>query len=544
MQAAKEKLKYWQRLRHDLERARLLIELLRKREKLKREQVKVEQVAMELRLTPLTVLLRSVLDQLQEKDPARIFAQPVSLKEVPDYLDHIKHPMDFATMRKRLEAQGYKNLHEFEEDFDLIVDNCMKYNARDTVFYRAAVRLRDQGGVVLRQARREVDSIGLEEASGMHLPERPVAVPRRPFSWEDVDRLLDPANRAHLGMEEQLRELLDMLDLTCAMKSSGSRSKRAKLLKKEIALLRNKLSQQHSQPPPAGSGTGSFEEDGTPLGLETSEEVLPRLETLLQPRKRSRSTCGDSEVEEESPGKRLDTGLTNGFGGARSEQEPGSGPGRKTAPRRRCASESSISSSNSPLCDSSFSAPKCGRGKPALVRRHTLEDRSELISCIENGNYAKAARIAAEVGQNGMWISTEAAASVLEPLKVVWAKCSGYPSYPALIIDPKMPRVPGHHNGVTIPAPPLDVLKIGEHMQTKSDEKLFLVLFFDNKRSWQWLPKSKMVPLGIDETIDKLKMMEGRNSSIRKAVRIAFDRAMNHLSRVHGEPASDLSDID
>ncbi|XP_006157659.2 bromodomain-containing protein 1 isoform X2 [Tupaia chinensis] len=544
VKAAKEKLQYWQRLRHDLERARLLIELLRKREKLKREQVKVEQMAMELRLTPLAVLLRSVLDQLQEKDPARIFAQPVSLKEVPDYLDHIKHPMDFATMRKRLEAQGYKNLHEFEEDFDLIVDNCMRYNAKDTVFYRAAVRLRDQGGVVLRQARRQVDSIGLEEASGMHLPERPAAAPRRPFSWEDVDRLLDPANRAHLGLEEQLRELLEKLDLTYAMKSSGSRSKRAKLLRKEIALLRNKLSQQHSQPPAAGSGTGGLEEDSAPLGLEAPEEVLPRLETLLQPRKRSRSTCGDSEAEEESPGKRLDTGLANGFGGARSEQDLGSGPGRRAPPRRRCASESSISSSSSPLCDPSFSTPRCGRGKPALVRRHTLEDRSELISCIENGNYAKAARIAAEVGQNSMWISPGAAASVLEPLKVVWAKCTGTCTCPRQIIDPKMPRVAGHHNGVTIPAPPLDVLKIGEHMQTKSDEKLFLVLFFDNKRSWQWLPKSKMVPLGVDEAIDKLKMMEGRSSGIRKAVRVAFDRAMNHLSRVHGEPASDLSDID
>ncbi|XP_012412030.1 bromodomain-containing protein 1 isoform X1 [Trichechus manatus latirostris] len=674
MKAAKEKLKYWQRLRHDLERARLLIELLRKREKLKREQVKAEQRAMELRLTPFTVLLRSVLDQLQEKDPARIFAQPVSLKEVPDYLDHITHPMDFATMRKRLEAQGYRTLTEFEEDFNLIVDNCMKYNAKDTVFYRAAVRLRDQGGVVLRQTRRHVDSVGFEEATGMHLPERPPAAPPRPFSWEDVDRLLNPANRVHMALEDQLRELLDKLDLTCSMKSSGSRSKRAKLLKKEIALLRNKLSQQPSQPPrPAESGIGSFEEDGAPLeqeagdagdksppklepsdalplpsDSETNSEpptlkpvelnpeqsklfkrvtfgneahspcsqsalahghpaapspasggavpaapalaepssdvnrrtsvlfcksksvsppksakntetqptspqlgtktflsvVLPRLETLLQPRKRSRSTCGDSEAEEEAPGKRLDTGLTNGFGGTRGEQELGSALGRKAAPRRRCASESSISSSNSLLCDASFSTPKCGRGKPALVRRHTLEDRSELISCIENGNYAKAARIAAEVGQNSMWISTDAAASALEPLKVVWAKCSGYPSYPALIIDPKMPRVPGHHNGVTIPAPPLDVLKIGEHMQTKSDEKLFLVLFFDNKRSWQWLPKSKMVPLGIDETIDKLKMMEGRNSSIRKAVRIAFDRAMNHLSRVHGEPVSDLSDID
>ncbi|XP_036616023.1 bromodomain-containing protein 1 isoform X2 [Trichosurus vulpecula] len=593
IQALKEKLKYWQRLRHDLERARLLVELIRKREKLKREQVKVEQVALELQLTPFTVLLRSVLDQLQEKDPARIFAQPVNLKEVPDYLDHIKHPMDFATMRKRLDAQGYRDLNEFEEDFHLIIDNCMKYNAKDTIFYRAAVRLRDQGGLVLRQTRRDAEGVGFDHETGMHLPERPQLEPPRPFSWEDVDRLLNPANRAHMSLEEQLKELLDKLDLTCSMKSSGSRSKRAKLLKKEIAVIRNKLSQPNSQPPPLESGIGSFEEEGAPLEQEADEEVsavaesstdvnrrtsvlfcksksvsppkpakttetqptspqlgtktflsvvLPRLETLLQPRKRSRSACGDSEADEESPGKRLDTGLSNGFGGEAKEPEPDDGPGRRVEPRRRCASESSISSSNSLLCNSSL--PKCGKGKPALIRRHTLEDRSELISCIENGNYAKAARIAAEVGQNSMWISTDAAASVLEPLKVVWAKCSGYPSYPALIIDPQMPRVAGHHNGVTIPAPPLDVLKVGEQMQTKADEKLFLVLFFDNKRSWQWLPKSKMVPLGIDETIDKLKMMEGRNSSIRKAVRIAFDRATNHLSRVHGDPVSDFSDID
>ncbi|XP_009997752.1 PREDICTED: bromodomain-containing protein 1 isoform X2 [Chaetura pelagica] len=544
MQALKEKLKYWQRLRHDLERARLLIELIRKREKLKREQVKIEQVAMELQLTPFTVLLRSVLDQLQEKDSARIFAQPVNLKEVPDYLDHIKHPMDFSTMRKRLDAQGYKNLSEFEEDFNLIIDNCMKYNAKDTIFYRAAVRLRDQGGVVLRQARRDAEGIGYNNETGMHLPERPKLESPQPFSWEDVDRLLNPANRVHMSLEEQLRELLEKLDLTCAMKSSGSRSKRAKLLKKEISIIRNKLSQQHNQAPQIESGIGSFEEESAPLEQDGEEEVLPRLETLLHPRKRSRSACGDSEVDDESPVKRLDTGLSNGFGDGSKERALDDTPGRKVEPRRRCASESSISSSNSLLCNTSFSLPKCGKGKPALIRRHTLEDRSELISCIENGNYAKAARIAAEVGHSSMWISTDAATSVLEPLKVVWAKCSGYPSYPALIIDPKMPRVAGHHNGVTIPVPPLDVLKIGEQMQTKSDEKLFLVLFFDNKRSWQWLPKSKMVPLGIDETIDKLKMMEGRNSSIRKAVRIAFDRAMNHLSRVHGEPVSDFSDID
>lgn len=42
-----------------------------------------------------------------------------------------------------------------------------------------------------------------------------------------------------------------------------------------------------------------------------------------------------------------------------------------------------------------LSLPKCGKGKPALVRRNTVEDKSELIACIETGNFAKAARIAA-----------------------------------------------------------------------------------------------------------------------------------------------------
>lgn len=50
---------------------------------------------MELRLTPLTVLLRSVLEQLQEKDPAKIFAQPVSLKEVRVAVAHCSVSCDW-----------------------------------------------------------------------------------------------------------------------------------------------------------------------------------------------------------------------------------------------------------------------------------------------------------------------------------------------------------------------------------------------------------------------------------------------------------------
>lgn len=87
-----------------------------------------------------------------------------------------------------------------------------------------------------------------------------------------VDRLLNPANRVHMSLEEQLRELLEKLDLTCAMKSSGSRSKRAKLLKKEISSIRNKLSQQHNQVPQIESGIGSFEEESAALEQDGEEE--------------------------------------------------------------------------------------------------------------------------------------------------------------------------------------------------------------------------------------------------------------------------------
>ncbi len=44
-----------------------------------------------------------------------------------------------------------------------------------------------------------------------------------------------------------------------------------------------------------------------------------------------------------------------------------------------------------------------------------------------------------------------------------------------------------------------------------------------------------MIPLGVDDTADKLRMMEGKKTSIRKSVQVAYDRAMMHLSRVRGD---------
>ncbi|NXR11188.1 BRPF3 protein, partial [Semnornis frantzii] len=624
--AVKEELKYWQKLRHDLERARLLVELIRKREKLKREQVKVQQAAMELQLTPFNVLLRTTLDLLQEKDAAQIFAEPVNLNEasllpraVPDYLEFISNPMDFSTMRRKLESHLYRTLDEFEEDFNLIVANCMRYNAKDTIFHRAAVRLRDLGGAVLRHARRQAASIGFDPAVGIHLPESPKTKDFYRFSWEDVDNILLPENRAHLSLEAQLKELLEKLDLVSSMRSSGARTRRIRLLRREINSVRQKLAQQQSKTLPNGEPVPWEEglektareghekaDDAKPPHPPTLEPTGPaptlsELDSLqdppkLKPISESKSPTQlqkrmvpDGELFEkqaleresrafqrllsdrglnglalpppDSPclggvGRRtsvlfrkakngvklqrgldcsLENGEDHGQSGQRSPAHPAAErPARKRAQSRACSESDGeksprqagqrgvtngfvkhTESGSDSECSSGLGAglvfeacsglmpPKRSRGKPALARVPFLEG---LNGDSEHSSSGRTLLMAFE------------SQAELEPLELVWAKCRGYPSYPALIIDPKMPREGLLHNGVPIPVPPMDVLKLGEQRQTEAEEKLFLVLFFDNKRTWQWLPRDKVYPLGVDDTVDKLKMMEGRKSSIRKSV--------------------------
>lgn len=45
-------------------------------------QIKQQEALLEMQLTPFSILLRALLDQLQTKDQARIFTQPVDVSEV------------------------------------------------------------------------------------------------------------------------------------------------------------------------------------------------------------------------------------------------------------------------------------------------------------------------------------------------------------------------------------------------------------------------------------------------------------------------------
>uniref|UniRef100_A0A3Q1EZC6 Bromodomain and PHD finger containing, 3b n=1 Tax=Acanthochromis polyacanthus TaxID=80966 RepID=A0A3Q1EZC6_9TELE len=629
--AAREALRYWQKLRHDLEKARLLVELIRKREKLKREQVKVHQAALEMQLTPMLVLLRSTLDQLQEKDTAQIFAQPVNIKEVPDYLEFISEPMDFATMCLKLEAHAYRSVTDLEADFNLMVSNCLLYNAKDTVFHRAALRLRDLGGAILRHAQRQATNTGLDLDTGMHLPESPQKRDFYSCTWEDVDSMLDPDNRLHMTVEEQLKELLEKLDFVSSMRCSGARTRRIRLLRREINNIRyrqghhsrHSLHNGHlkeedddddeedddkdakadndlkSTSPPTLEPTSLApppRQGDTPLEPPTLRPITGEPRSPSWPCKRLKMdsdlsnsaietiNCTKAQGRSASPPPSLHSegqAVTNGLPELSVPPRPATGGvGRRTSVLfkkakngaklfrerdnpllngNRPQDENTCSNSTAPNSTSTTpsstplstpsktpqkspgltngfnkhkdgssesdysSSPKRSLGKPALSKVPFLE--------IVNGD--------SDYTGNGSQTSEDE--TELEPLELVWAKCRGYPSYPALIIDPEMPEEGLLHNGVPIPVPPKDVLCLGEQRQEETHERLYLVLFFDNKRTWQWLPRDKVTPLGVDDTADKLRIMEGRKSSIRKSVQVAYDRAMIHQSRVshnHGFVAS------
>ncbi|KAM7249692.1 hypothetical protein ACFE04_008332 [Oxalis oulophora] len=87
---------------------------------------------------PEKCMLQLILDILQRKDTHEIFAEPVDPKEVEDYYEIIKEPMDFDTMRAKLHEGMYKTLEQFKRDVLLISRNAMQFNSPSTIFFRQA----------------------------------------------------------------------------------------------------------------------------------------------------------------------------------------------------------------------------------------------------------------------------------------------------------------------------------------------------------------------------------------------------------------------
>ncbi|XP_019438109.1 PREDICTED: uncharacterized protein LOC109344002 isoform X2 [Lupinus angustifolius] len=103
-------------------------------------------------------LLLFILDRLQKKDTHDVFSEPVDPEELPDYHDIIKNPMDFGTVRNKLDGGLYANLETFENDVFLICSNAMQYNSPDTIYHRQARAMQEIAKKDFENLRQETDS--------------------------------------------------------------------------------------------------------------------------------------------------------------------------------------------------------------------------------------------------------------------------------------------------------------------------------------------------------------------------------------------------
>ncbi|XP_050552799.1 bromodomain-containing protein 1 isoform X2 [Spodoptera frugiperda] len=657
-------LKYWQRIRQDLERARLLCELVRKRERLKAEYTRVWERCVLHSLRPERAALHKLLRLLRQKDASDIFTEPVDLQEVPDYSTIVKHPMDLSTMGKKLDRGAYATIDDMEADFKLMIDNCLTYNNKDTVFYKAGVKMREQCLPLFRAARRDVREAGLQAlclppasptTPGPDSPPRNCAPsPRRASPLRSRRSMSRAASRPRSSSESEREPTPERRKDRSVSKA---RSERRQSVAPKDSDDENIASHRATSPASGrnkpfvrGRGRTRGRRGGRPRGRGRQPAQAQRAMDNDTPTSGSETPVPGTTAErtlklatpEKSPVKQPETPPRLGLMGALRKPTLLVSPSTVVAPPKSFGSDASLPTLSASLGRSSLesSPKKKGRGRPrkqdkdkstsspdlfrsagggegasvstpvpesflqyrgppgevgsdsdlALSRSSSsssawsqscsscthyedgASDHSCSMSSTDGSSFGDAppslsagacspaggprpgrrarrtahhtdvsdAEPTTPVKGRGTRSSTsktpvkcaQASTLQLEPLQLVWAKCRGYPWYPALIIDPKIPK--GFiYNGVPLPVPPQDVLNLKKNHA--HEPILYLVLFFDVKRTWQWLPPNKLEPLGLDKSVDQAKLVESRKPTDRKAVKKAYGDAMQFRKQVHGD---------
>ncbi|CAG0915980.1 unnamed protein product [Notodromas monacha] len=297
------------KIRQDLERSRLLCELVRKRERLKRDYASTLEREFVLRMTPLKPVLRNILDQLGALDNEDIFAEPVDTTIVDDYADVIKFPMDLSTMRKKVDAGDYASVDALRDDFQLMIRNCMTYNAKDTFYYKEAVRQRDAGSIVIRQAKRLLHEAGYDAVSGTLMNEVAADESTNAARLSYAETLMKPDSGKSL--ESRIEELLDAEAILLLADRSTSRANKLKHVKVELRRLRILATRERNSLSPKKLPKDSAKAKK----IDSSSPVNSDGEDLID----------ETESAGETPSEQLSNGVNNSACRSRSRKQKQTG---------------------------------------------------------------------------------------------------------------------------------------------------------------------------------------------------------------------------
>ncbi|KAJ3136976.1 nuA3 HAT complex component nto1 [Physocladia obscura] len=171
-----KRMEFLRKLRNDLEKVRMLAELVKKRERERLRRSNMQCQIVNIYLNPVTLLLRPILDRVRKLDVKVLFEEPVDLEDVPDYLSVVGRAMCFEDMQSKLERNEYRSVETFQDDFLLICRNAKLYNGPDTPWYRAADRLLARSEPIFDEAFEQESLLAIEKTTGCLTSEIPASL--------------------------------------------------------------------------------------------------------------------------------------------------------------------------------------------------------------------------------------------------------------------------------------------------------------------------------------------------------------------------------
>jgi hypothetical protein len=121
--------------------------------------------------TEVSKVLRSLLEEVLKHDLAKggIFSEPVPRDDFPEYYDQVKTPMDYGTMKKKLDNGEYRSGQAMQKDFRLVMQNCLQFNAHESDICQEARQQALMMPTQLREAAIKNDLFLAEDGSVLHI---------------------------------------------------------------------------------------------------------------------------------------------------------------------------------------------------------------------------------------------------------------------------------------------------------------------------------------------------------------------------------------
>lgn len=149
-------------IRQQLEKTRMITGQVVRRERLKLEIATVFQDHFWARVAPLKSVLGLTLESMAKKDTENVFGDAVSAEEYPNFYKIVKEPVDLGMMRRRVDAGGYWRLSDFVSDFHRLCANSMLFNAKGTWWNKYAWDFLHAGNAILEIAAETIAGFNLD----------------------------------------------------------------------------------------------------------------------------------------------------------------------------------------------------------------------------------------------------------------------------------------------------------------------------------------------------------------------------------------------